>query len=450
MMHSDRDVIVAPATPPQLRAPLAVIRVSGEGCLDFVARHFQPKGGPSPLRPRRSYYGDWRDPQGVVDDVVVVAYRAPRSYTGQDMAEITCHGNPLFVESIVDNALRWGARRARPGEFTMRALLNGKMDLLEAESVNALIEANTRYQANLARRQSKGPLVGFVNQQVEEILQIQAHIEATIDYGEEDIDALEREGLLAKMDGLIKAFARLAETAKFANGMRRGFRVLLTGEPNVGKSALFNALVRQERAIVAELPGTTRDLISEQVEIQGLPVVLIDSAGVRDTADQVETIGIEKIFKLLEDVDLAIHLDAGRGESRPYSQLTALPPEKRMQVRSKSDLADAAEKSGDGQPLWVSAKTGEGLDRLEREIVVRLAAAMEGQSVYLINQRQEETIAGVVAQLKQARDDYRAGFGEEILSSYLNASRRLLAELTGETTVEDILDRMFSNFCLGK
>jgi len=449
MLYSDRDLIVAPATSPQARAPLALVRLSGEGCVDLVRACFVSRAKAESLEPRRAYYGDWRDDAGVVDDVVLVVYRAPRSYSGQDMVEITCHGNPLFVDAIVAGALARGARRARPGEFTLRAVLNGKMDLLQAESVNALIEANTRYQADLARRQSKGPLTPFVQVRVEDILQIQAHIEATIDYGEEDIDALEKEALLAKMNGLIEAFEDLHRTAGFAKGMRRGFRVLLTGEPNVGKSTLFNALVRQERAIVTELPGATRDLISEQVEMRGLPVILIDSAGVRQTDDRIEAMGVEKVLQTLEDVDLAVFLKPAGSAAAPYSQVMALPPHKRMLVVTKADLAGqyGLEESGE---IAVSAKTGQGLDRLEREIVIRLAAAMEGQSVYLINQRQEEIIADVIAQLRQARDDYSAGFGEEILSSYLNASRRLLGELTGETTVEDILDRMFSNFCLGK
>ena len=443
--YSDSDVIVAPATGVANRAPLAVVRVSGSGCWGLLARSFHPKK-PGGYRSWRARYGVWHDGRGFVDDVAVIPYGAPRSYTGQEMFEVICHGNPMLVDAVVESLLTLGARRARPGEFTMRAVLNGKMDVLAAEAVHGVVEAHTRYQADLLRRQAKGPLVPFVRERVEEILQIQAHIEATIDYGEEDVDALERETLLEKMEGLIRLFEGLEKTAGFLKGMRRGFRVLLTGPPNAGKSTLFNALVRQERAIVTELPGTTRDVISEQIDMAGLPVVLLDSAGVRESEDLIETMGVARTVALLEEVDLVVYLTETGKDGAPYSQIAALPPSKVLKINTKADLIEIAKT----EDLAVSAKTGTGMERLEKEIVLKLTAGFAEQQVYLINQRQQETIAAVIAQLGSAYEDYRQGFGEEVLSSYLNAARRLLGELTGETTVEDILDRMFSNFCLGK
>ncbi len=442
-MYSETDMIVAPATGAEHRGPLAIVRVSGSGSWQVLAACFNAA---ERMQPWSMVYGDFYDQRGVIDDVLLVGYRGPRSYTGQDMVEIFCHGNPLIVDEILRTLVALGARRARPGEFTIRAVLNGKMDLLQAESVNGIVEANTRYQAELVRRQAKGPIVPFIKQQVAEIIAIQAHIEATIDYGEEDIAALEREGLLRRIDGLITRFAQLRETGRFANAMRRGFRVLITGAPNVGKSTLFNRLVREERAIVTHLPGTTRDLITEQVEIQGLPVLLIDSAGVRETEDLIEAMGIRKIYELLEEVDLVLHLSVSGEEEPPYEQLAELPRERWLQIVTKTDLMPCA----DSSKIAVSATTGEGLLRLESELVLRLSSAMDGQSVYLINRRQEERVIEVLTQLKTARDDYAQGFGEEVLSSYLNLARRSLGELTGETTVEDILDRMFSTFCLGK
>lgn len=446
--YSDVDVIAAQATPMNVRAPLAIIRVSGPGCHDILNRCFKSRGKQQP-RPWRVCYGDWFDENGHLDDVMLSLFEAPKSYTGQDMFEVTCHGTPVITDALMRSLVENGVRRARPGEFTMRAVINGKMDLLQAEGVNALIESNTRYQADLVRRQAGGPMVPYIREQVEAILQIQAHIEATIDYGEEDIDALERDRLLERIATLLAAFQELKETARFANGMRRGFKVLITGEPNVGKSTLFNTLVRQERAIVTPLPGTTRDLISEEIEIGGLPIVLIDSAGVRDTEDMIEYIGIEKIFETLESVDLVLCLRP-LGEPRPFHpRIAQLPEHKRLIVWTKADLA--ADQAGTGDSaLVVSAETGLGLPQLEEEIVIRLSTDFEGRSVYLINQRQEELIADVVEQLALAFEIYQSGFGEEVLSSYLNTARRLLGELTGETGVEDILDRMFSNFCLGK
>lgn len=443
--YSDSDIIIAQATPPNVRAPLAILRVSGAGCHDIVHRYFVPRSG-KVTKMWRMAYGEWRDQERMIDDVTLTLYGKPRSYTGQDMVEIFCHGNPIIVEDMIASFFRAGARRARPGEFTMRAVLNGKMSLLEAEGVNALIESHTRYQADMVRRQSKGPLVTFINEQVEEILQIQAHIEATIDYGEEDIDSLDREVLATRIEILLAQFRDLQKTAKFHKAMRRGFQVLITGEPNVGKSTLFNTLVRHERAIVTELPGTTRDLISEQIEIQGLPVILIDSAGVRETEDRIEQAGIQKILDLLHDVDLVMHLTSKDNPKPPYPEVLALPPEKFLLVQTKSDLSHAT----DDADLAISAVNGKGIEELEKQIVLRLASGVEDQSMYLINQRQEEVMTAVIEQLENAFNDFRQGFGEEVLSSYLNMARRYLGELTGETSVEDILDRMFSNFCLGK
>lgn len=442
-MYSDRDVIVAPATCVNQRGPLAIIRVSGMDCVNIIDSCFD---GINKITPWKMVYGNWRDELGVVDDVMLSVYLAPKSYTGQDMFEVFCHGNPVLIDCIVKSIVKLGARRARPGEFTIRAVLNGKMDLLRAESVNGLIEANTRYQADLVRRQSRGPIVVYVQEQVEEILQIQAHIEASIDYGEEDIDALGRGQLLMRMEVLIDRFSSLRETGRFSNCMRRGFRVLITGKPNVGKSTLFNRLVKEERAIVTHLPGTTRDLISEQIEINGLPIVLMDSAGVRQTDDVIESMGIEKIYAMLEDVDLVLYLSDSEFDEPPYEKILALPPDRWLHVRTKFDLVDMKNTND----LCVSGLTGDGLTRLEEEVVLRLSSAMDGQSVYLINQRQEDLIVEVIDALTKAKQDYEEGFGEEILSSFLNAARRHLGELTGDTSVEDILDRMFCNFCLGK
>lgn len=443
--YSDSDFIVAQATPANVRAPLAILRVSGQGCHKLLKTYFQPKGKAAP-KAWQMAYGDWRSAERLIDDVTLVAYAAPKSYTGQDMLEIFCHGNPVIVEDMIASILAAGARRARPGEFTMRAVLNGKMSLLEAEGVNALIESHTRYQADMVRRQSKGPLVTFINEQVEEILQIQAHIEATIDYGEEDIDSLDREVLAARIQVLLAQFKDLQKTAKFHKAMRRGFQVLITGEPNVGKSTLFNTLVRQERAIVTDLPGTTRDLISEQIEIQGLPVILIDSAGVRETEDRIEQAGIQKILDMLYDVDLVVHLTSKTDPKPPYPEILALPEEKKLLIYTKTDLQEQQ----DTETMSISAITGKGIAELEKQIVLRLASGVEDQNMYLINQRQEEVMTAVIEQLETAFNDFHQGFGEEVLSSYLNMARRYLGELTGETSVEDILDRMFSNFCLGK
>lgn len=439
------DTIVAPATPLNARGPIAILRLSGPRSWQLVAECFTPTVA-GPFKPWRLRHGVWVDRAGTVDEVLVSFFAAPRSYTGEAMCEIACHGNPLFREAIEQSLIARGARRAKPGEFTQRALLNGRMGLLEAEGLHDLIDAKTLYQADLIRQQASSPLAGQVREQVEAVLAVQAHIEASIDYGEEDIDALQRDGLLAKLTAIRDRLRVLKRTATFAIGMKRGFRVLLVGAPNVGKSTLFNALLERERAIVSHVAGTTRDFLTEEVEIGGLPVVLIDSAGLRATDDLIEGEGVRRVHQLLSEADLVLALVDGDHPQVPALDAQAVPAERCLTVATKADLGAPAPNAD----LKVSATQGQGLAELERQIVLRLSSAVAGQNAYLINQRQEETVAAAIALLQTAMDDFQSGHGEEILSSYLNQTRWLLGELTGETTVEDLLDRMFATFCLGK
>ncbi|MCB1043230.1 MAG: tRNA uridine-5-carboxymethylaminomethyl(34) synthesis GTPase MnmE [Acidobacteria bacterium] len=436
--------VVALATPLPQPSALAIIRVSGPLTEALVARFFVPKN-PGPLKPWRLRRGNWHDVEGLVDDITLVFYRAPQSYTGEDMCEIFCHGNPVFCDQIIGNLVDAGAERAQPGEFTRRALLEGRMGLLEAEALHELVTAKTRFQADLIRQQHSSPLVKALQQHVQTILGIQAHIEATIDYGEEDIDALQRPLMLQQLSSMLDDLKQLKKTASFALGMKRGFRVLLAGAPNVGKSTLFNALLDRERAIVSEWPGTTRDYLAEEVEINGLPVVLIDTAGLRETEDMIEAEGIRRVTHLFGEVDLVLVLvDPEHGiPSLPPPEV--LPSERLLIVANKSDVSQAT-----GADLAISARDGRGLSQLEAQIVLRLSSAVTGQSAYLINQRQEDVVAQAITLLQHAIQDTSDGHGEEILSSYLNQLRQQLGELTGETTVEDLLDRMFASFCLGK
>ena len=445
MGKSEHDTIVAQATPLGVKAPLALLRISGPLSWSLVAQFFIPVQKKTP-QAWTLQYGNWCDDTGVIDDVIVSFFKKPYSYTGQDMVEISCHGNPVFVDAIQNCVIQAGARRAEPGEFTLRAVLNGKMDLIEAESVHALLESKTRYQADIVRKQAKGPLVNHIRAIVEGILQIQAHLEASIDYGEEDIDAVNQSTIVTKMQRMITTMLDLKETALFSQSLRRGYRVLLTGEPNVGKSTLFNAILKQERSIVTHIPGTTRDMVSEEIELEGLPVVFIDTAGVRETDDHIETLGIEKIYDQLEQCDLILYLTSLTNPQPIYPRLKALPEFRRLTVYTKSDCVATPKPDA----LCISAEKGTGIHELKQEIVIRLSSALSGHSVYLINKRQEEVVAEVIHILENAVDEYENGFGEEILSSHLNSARRLLGEITGDTTVEDILDRMFSNFCLGK
>lgn len=438
---SEYDTIVAPVTPLQLHLPVAIIRLSGPQSKPIWTSMFSK---PEKLKPRYMAYGNVCDDRGVVDDVTCVYFPAPHSYTGQDVVEIFPHGNPVIVQAILDQILKAGARMAQPGEFTQRALLNGKMDLIQAEGVHELIQAKTRYHADMVRRQSSGPLNQFAKGCIDDVLKIQAHIEASIDYGEEDVDALEDRILLQKMQNLQIKLQSVASTKPFVLGLRKGFRVLLTGPPNAGKSTLFNRLVGSQRALVSDLPGTTRDFISEEISLHGLPVVLIDTAGMRQSDDCIEQMGIQQILNLLPDVDLVIYLNNVTDPSDVYPELNALPGERWFEVSTKCDLTD--------EVVECSIRVGADgdLERLVQEIVVRLSAPVSGHSVWVTNQRQAELLEAATALVQQAQEDLKHGFGDEIVSTALNHVRSVLGEITGETTVEDILDRMFSDFCLGK
>lgn len=444
MIETVSDTIVAPGTPASLRAPLACVRLSGPLTQPILDAFLRLRSGQQ-LSSWHMHFGDWVDEGGLLDDVTVAFYRAPRSYTGQDMAEIFCHGNPLFVEEIMRDARSRGARPARPGEFTLRAVLAGKMDLIQAETVHEVVHARTRWQAELARTQASGPLASFSREIVEQLLQVEARLEASIDYADEGIDPPGRRLLLQTLQQLAERLGQVGRSAPFARGLRRGFRVLLTGAPNSGKSSLFNALLACERALVSHLPGTTRDLVSEELELGGLPVVLIDSAGVRESEDPIEQMGIARILSLLGEVDLVLYLEDAGQPCPPYPELAELPAERVLHLISKADLL--SEMPG---KLSVSTRQPESLTRLVQAIVVQLSAPLQDQAVWVTSARQEELLERARLLLEQTASEFAEGFGEEIVSASLRQARRALAELVGSTGVEDVLERMFSQFCLGK
>jgi tRNA modification GTPase len=392
--------------------------------------------------------GDWTDQEGVIDEVIVLPMQKGKSFTGQEMFELTCHGNPVLVRDILESLFALGARMAEAGEFTARAVLSGRIDLFDAERVQALIEAKTRYHAALIQRQESGVVIPYLGQQVHEVLSIQAHIEASIDYGEEDIEALDREQLMARIESVVSSMDRVLKASVLPLKMTSGFQVLLTGETNAGKSSLFNALCDHQRAIVTEIPGTTRDLVHEEVEIEGVPVILIDSAGVRKTHDPIEKIGMERIAEILPQMDLVLALFPADREKREYSHIAAVDEAKVMRVLSKSDLGDDPGK----EIQAVSVYDEKSVQRLKKQIVQRLVGE-KGFSMdqhYLITNRQVDVFEKARQELKMAVETLREGYGEEVCTSHLNSFRYKIGELTGETTVEDILDHMFSDFCLGK
>jgi len=433
------DTIIAPATAPG-RSALALLRLSGPEAREIVELLVG-----RPLQPRRSIYTPLSDEGSILDDAVVTYWQGPRSYTGEDTVEISCHGNPLILESLIRACCRRGARLARGGEFTERAFLHERIDLTQAEAVMDLIQATSERSLRAARSLQEGHLGRKVREMVEELLQLLAHLEAYIDFPEEDIDPETGSGFLQRINGLINLLESLLKTAPEGRHLREGFQVVICGAPNAGKSSLLNALLKRDRAIVSPLPGTTRDTIEESITLDGMTIRLVDTAGLRTGADAMEQLGINRTREALSSADLIILLvDPSEPGTMPDPGNSPT-----IHCHSKCDILPMAAPEG---WLSLSAHTGEGLDALQNKIVELLAMdeTSPGLESLAINSRHEALLAQACDALLSAREGQVTGRPPELVSSDLRLALQSLSEITGETTNEDVLDRLFKNFCIGK
>jgi tRNA modification GTPase len=426
-----------------------VVRLSGSG-----ARHIVE----SILRFRTGHeWSAWTvtlaelidDSGAVVDRVVVAYFAAPQSYTAEDLVEISCHGSPVVLRFCIERASAAGARLAEPGEFTLRAYLNGRIDLPQAEAVRDLIEATTLYQARVAAQQVEGSVSKRIRPVKEQLVELIALLEAGIDFAEDDISVAPVEEILRRLGSIEQALAALASTFDYGKLVHSGMTLAIVGRPNVGKSSLFNRLLEQDRAIVTDIPGTTRDLVSEVVAIQGIPVKFVDTAGIRSGQDLVETLGIERSYQAMADADVTlvvvdlsapIHMDDLTLIERAREQGRSIV------VGNKADLPRLTEPEQDF--VAVSALTGEGIERL-REGIAPLASR-EQDSEFITSIRHEQLLRESVEALGQARKAAEFGIPHEMLLLDLYAALRPLDAITGATTADDILNRIFSTFCIGK
>jgi tRNA modification GTPase len=462
-MFSPDDTIAAIATPPG-RGGLGIVRISGPGS-QSIARAMLDREGP--LVPRYATLARVRG----VDEVIATLFVAPHSYTGQDVVEISAHGSPVVLRTIVDAALREGARLAQPGEFTLRAYLNARLDLVQAEAVGDLIDAATPLQARTAFDQLEGTLTRRIADIDAALFDVVARLEASLDFPDEGYHFIEPQDIEASVRGVVGQIDRLLADSRRGRTVREGAQVVIAGRPNVGKSSVFNYLAGHDRAIVTTVPGTTRDLVSERVDIDGLAITLVDTAGVRDTADLVEREGVERARRAATVATLiVVVLDQSEAlRDDDWEVLEATRSRPRVIVRNKADLSASWEESeltgavavslsvgdawsGEGS-VAVSAATGHGMERLRRAIVESLTSREELRDPPAIsNARHIALLENARTHLARAAAAAAVGVGtpEEFLLTDLQQARALLEEITGRRTTDDLLQHIFDRFCIGK
>jgi tRNA modification GTPase len=454
------DTIAAVATPVG-EGGVGIVRVSGSDAERIAAALFiRAEGKNGRLKSHMLHYGTIRDPKSnkILDQVLLTIMRKPRSYTGEDVVEVHCHGGVFVVHRILGLVLAQGARHAEPGEFTKRAFLNGRLDLAQAEAVLDLIAARTEKGADLALSQIKGELSNWIGDLREQLLDILAQVEAAIDFPEEEIELLERPALVAKIDALREKIIAIIDTYEWGRLLREGAKVCICGRPNVGKSSLFNALLGEERVIVTPIPGTTRDVIEESINLDGLPVVLWDTAGIRDATDEVERIGVNLSHEHLEKSEAAIVVLDGSESLTDEDRIFLSSTTKKMGLIAinKIDLEQRVDRDqlrqivGDKKIETVSATQGHGIQELRkslRELI--LHTDMEPPFV-LTNLRHKSALLCGAQALADAGLALYETQPPELVAVALQQARESLEEVVGVIQKDDILELIFSKFCIGK
>jgi tRNA modification GTPase len=446
------DTIAAVSTPPG-RGGISIVRISGPDARALAERVLRFSEEPPAWKPWSAALATLPDAEGnAVDQVVTTYFAAPRSYTAEDVVEIACHGSPVVLRCALERLCRAGARLAEPGEFTLRAYLNGRIDLPQAEAIRDLIEATTLYQARIAAQQAEGSVSRRLKPVKEQLLELIALLEAGIDFAEDDISVAPAEEILRRLEPIIGSVAALAASFAYGKLVHEGFTLAIVGRPNVGKSSLFNRLLEQDRAIVTEIPGTTRDVVSEAASLRGIPVKLLDTAGIRLGQDVVESLGIERSYQAMADADLTlVVVDASHPLTNEDEALIGRSQSagKTLIAANKSDLALRAEAP---DALLVSALTGAGIEELRQAIVnvVVPEGRLEQEGGFITSLRHEQLLNESGEALAQARTAATVGIPHEMLLLDLYAALRPIDAITGATTADDILNRIFSTFCIGK
>ena len=445
----DNDTIVAISTPPG-RGGIGIVRLSGPAARAIAEPLLKLR---HPLAPAHARFAEILENSGqILDEAVITFFESPNSYTTEDIVEIAAHGSPVLLDHLLRQCIAAGARLAEPGEFTQRAFLSGRLDLTQAEAVHDLIEATTLHQARIAAQQLGGSLSRQISPVKQQLIALIASLEAGIDFAEDDIDTLPTAQITQQIEAIQTPLAALEQTFAYGKIIRDGFTLAIVGRPNAGKSSLFNRLVQRDRAIVTATPGTTRDLVTERVSLDGIPVELIDTAGLRHSTDEAETIGIAKTREAMAEADIVLLVLDATALLHPEDEATISTLTNRPLIIAinKSDLSTNTPLTHH-PTIKTSALTGEGLAVLRTEILSHITtAAPTSETALLTNLRQQQTVSAALAALATALRATANVIPHEMILLDLYESLRALDALTGSTTSDDILNLIFSTFCIGK
>jgi tRNA modification GTPase len=429
-----------------------VIRLSGPDAIAIAKK----MSGIDEVDPRRATLTTLTRHDQILDQVLLTCFPAPHSLTGEDVVEISCHGSPAVVRSIVDATLELGAVLAGPGEFTLRAVSNGKINLAQAEAIRDLIAAQTDAAVKQASRQLNGELSNALGPFKEKLVDVIVLLESALEFVEDDIPAPRANEIDRDLAAVSAGVEKLKESYSAGRLLQEGIKVAITGRPNVGKSSLFNSLIERERAIVTDIPGTTRDTLSEAIDLEGIPVIFTDTAGLRETTDGIETLGIERTRRAMGDSDLVLLVLDGSVDLGPsdHDLLNQTADTRRLIVLNKSDLPRFNAGSccvEELQAINVSARTGEGLGALRAAILSSLKSnGVDESSLLITNARHYDLLCNTQREIEVARTALRDRHSEELVLAPLHNALRFLGQITGETTTEDILSEIFATFCIGK
>ena len=452
------DTIAAISTPVG-EGGIGIVRLSGEQSLNMLKKVFVRKREQDSIVPWHVYYGHIVDPvsKETIDEVLAVYMAAPNTYTREDVVEISCHGGPVPLQSILGLVLRQGARLAHAGEFTLRAFINGRIDLAQAESVLDVIRAKTQVGMQMAMNQLGGSLSREIKEARAQIINVIAYLTATIDFSEDEIP---EEDIAAPLESAIRRTQGLLRNADAGIIYRQGLRTAIIGRPNVGKSSLLNALLRDNRAIVTPIPGTTRDTLEEVVNLRGIPVVLVDTAGITPTTDIAEQLGVERSRQAIGVADLVLLVvDGSEILQQQDREIAAMVADRaKLVIVNKTDLAERIEIGelmeilGDTPVGRASAATGHGLNEIEEAVVttVMTGTVSASDALLVTNPRHKDALSRALSHLEAAKESLETGMPADFITIDLTAAAEALGEITGETVTEDLLENIFSRFCIGK